>query len=251
MVEQPHVRSEPRRRPRVRAGGRPLLVAVLAVTAGVGACDRRERAAPAEPEPLLALTVETPEALDWGGSGTLRLTLANEGDFAAEGGIVEVFVPAWLEFGMVEPVGTAVTVVSGDHETRLSYQLTDSLPPGDRRTVVQHLRVHYQPAAAPLPADTLETVQLAPANQVVRARLLTARGEPTGAEVQATLHFVGGSGSLPPAGRTPDDTVPRGPGDTVPRVPGDTVPRGPGDTVPPQAPLDTLPAGGPGQAGSE
>jgi hypothetical protein len=192
-----------------------LRVAALGTVVALAAC---ETPAPIADEPMpahLTMTVETPQALDWGGSGVLRVTLTNEGEFAADGGIVQVHVPTWLEFGRVEPAGTAVTVVSGDDETRLSYQLTDSLPPGAQRSVVQHLRVRYDRPTVAAAGDTVDTLLLPPTNQVVRARLLTPAGEPTGAEVQATLHFAGASGLAPqrPAPeRVPADTALRMPG---------------------------------------
>lgn len=197
-------------------------VALLAALATGTGCERRQPDAADTGGPQLTLTVEPPESLDWGRSGILRVTLANEGDVAAEGGIVEVYVPDWLEFGTVEPPGTAVTVTSGEQETRLAYQLTDSLPPGARHTVSQHLRVQYQPASAAQPADTIETVQIPPVNQVVRARLLTVAGEPAGVEVQTTLHFA----------RGPERTLPPVP-DTLPRTNDTTGTRSPaaGDTL--------------------
>jgi hypothetical protein len=195
-------------------------VGLLVVLAVATACERRDHVEPVEePSGPLTLAVETPEPLDWGGSGLLRITLANEGDATAAGGIVEVHVPDWLEFGSVEPPGTAVTVVSGETETRLSYQMTDSLPPGERRTVIQHLRVLYPARPPAQPNDTIETVRLAPANQLVRARLLTPTGEPAGAEVQVTLHFVGAPDRHP---ATPAiDTLPADTG-AARRAQGDT-----------------------------
>jgi hypothetical protein len=180
----------------------------LVAAAGITACERPERTGDEETVQALTLTVETPEALDWGGTGLLRVTLANEGDAAVAGGIVEVYVPSWLEFGTVEPAGTEVTVVGGDTETRLSYPLTDSLAPGERRIIVQHLRVLYRPPLVATGADSVETVQMPPENPVVRARLLTPAGEPAGAEVQATLHFIGRSGPLPPPTGAPDSLPP-------------------------------------------
>ena len=209
-------------RPTVRRAAFAVLLGVL----GAAACERNEGGEDDDTAPLLTLRVETPEALDWGGSGILRLTLTNEGDEPAAGGIVQVYVPDWLEFGSVEPPGTAVTVVSGDAETSLQYQLTDSLAPGDSRVIVQHLRVLERPVP-PSMGDSVETVQIAPTNQRVRARLLTASGEALGVEVQADLNFVGWSGPVPPAGDTVPDTTSAGP-DTVP-PPQDTVPQ---DTIP-------------------
>jgi hypothetical protein len=211
------------------------LAAAACMTAA--ACERPERSGDAEA--MLTLTVETPDALDWGSTGALRITLANEGEFASEGGIIEVHVPDWLEFGPIEPAGTEVTVVSGDGEMRLSYAVLDSIAAGERRTIVQHLRVHAPPAPPRQfldEADTVETVQLAPSNQVVRARLLRLDGQPAGAEVQATIHFVGAAGTIAPR-RDPADTFPAdtAAGAVAPApdtVPPDTVPR----RVPPGAP---------------
>ena len=209
-----------------------MLLAALALSPG--GCDRfgREEAEEAPPPPVLTLTVATPEVLYWGGSGMLHLTLANEGPATAAGGIVEVFVPAWLEFGTVEPAGTAVTVVSGDTETTLRYQFTDSLAPGDSRLVTQHLRVLPR-TVVPQPRDSLETVELEPPNQVVRARLLTLSGEAVGVEVQASLNFVAGAVPVPPPGDSarrrpapPRDTTDT----TTARPPADSAAR---DTVPP------------------
>jgi hypothetical protein len=205
---------------------RILAVAAAAVVIAAGAACERRDAVPDVQEPRLVLALETPEALHWGGTGILRLTLGNEGDLAAEGGIVELYIPSWLEVGTLEPAGTEVRVVSGEPETRLSYPFPDSILPGERRTVHQHLRVTLQPPPAPEPMDTVESVHVAPLNQTVRARLLTAAGEPAGTEVQATLNFAGGPGAAPPL-RPPGDTFPRS--DTFP--PRDTLPRR--DTLPP------------------
>ncbi|HEX6309518.1 MAG TPA: hypothetical protein VFZ69_15075 [Longimicrobiales bacterium] len=211
---------------------RAMACAALLATPATGACDRLEREQDAEP--LLTLRVETPETLTWGGTGVLRLSLANEGGAPAPGAIIEVYVPVWLEFGSVEPPGTAVTVVSGDTETRLRYQLTDSLAPGDSRIIIQRLRVLQRPPVPP-PTDSLATIQLEPSNQLVRARLLTASGEAVGVEVQAALNFIG----------TRRDTIP--PADTLPdtaRTVRDSLPdttRSVRDSLPPAA--DTVPTG--------
>jgi hypothetical protein len=202
------------------------LAATAIVVAAGTACERRAPGVAEESGPRLVLALETPEALHWGGTGILRLTLANEGDATAEGGIVELYVPSWLEVGPLEPAGTEVRVVSGEPETRLSYPFPDSILPGERRTVHQHLRVTLQPPPAPGPADTVESVHVPPLNQTVRARLLTAAGEPAGTEVQASLNFAGAPSSAPRLG-APGDTFPAP--DTLPRrdtlpVP-DTLPR--------------------------
>lgn len=191
---------------------------VLLIAAGLssGACDLLDRQAQEQPvKPVLTLKVATPEVLYWGGSGMLHLTLTNEGEAMAAGGIVEVFVPAWLEFGTVEPVGTAVTVVSGDAETTLRYQLTDSLAPGDSRLITQHLRVLPR-SVTPSANDSIDTMEIEPSNQLVRARLLTPSGEAIGVEVQAALNFVGRQDSSQPADTARGRPAPRpGPWDTT------------------------------------
>lgn len=202
----------------VRRAVSAIGIAAVVVTA----CVRTEPPVEEEAGPLLTLRVETPEALDWGRSGELRLTLVNDGDSLAEGVIVQVFVPDWLEFGSVEPSGTAVTVVSGDEETSLQYQVTDSLPPGDSRVIIQHLRVADRPAP-PVGQDSLETVQFAPLNNLVRARLLSLSGEPVGGEIQATLNFVGWSGAVAPARDSVPDTTSAG-NDTLPGPTGARTP---------------------------
>lgn len=209
---------------------RALLAACVA--ASLAACERPDRG-PVEEAPVLTLSVETPPALHWGGTGTLRVILANEGDVAADGRIVEVHVPDWLEFGTVEPPGTVVMVVSGDSETRLAYQITDSIAPGEQRIITQHLRVRRDapPPPAPAAGDTVETVRLGPGNQVVRARLLTLDGAAAGAEVRATLHFAGGAAG-------PDTPLPPGaPGSTTPDTAG--IRQDPTAPVAPQRPDTT------------
>jgi hypothetical protein len=119
-----------------------------------------------------------------------------------------------------------VTVASLDGETRLIYPFADSLQPGQRITVRQHLRVLPQAPPPPAASDTIDTVAIAPLNQTVRARLLSLAGEPVGAEVQATLNFV--AEPPPPAGLPPLPADTAAPPDTLPQR--DTVPRR--DTVP-------------------
>lgn len=207
---------------------RAAWLVMLVMIATLTSCER-ERAVVEVTDAHLTLNVETPEALEWGGTGILRVTVANESEAVTEGGIVEVYVPSWLEFGTVEPPGTEVTVLSGD-ETRLSYAFPDSLLPGDRRTVLQHLRVRLPPPPVAQQPDTVDMVRLAPLDQTVRARLLKLTGEPAGAEVQVNLQFVGAGPVRPAVGSlVPGDTMP--PADTVPvdttlaRPPPDTVRR--------------------------
>ncbi len=158
----------------------------------------------------LSLSLEAPETLDWGGTGTIRLALENQGGSETEGATVEVHLPDWLEFGSVEPSGTEVTLLTGEEGTRLSYRLTAPLEAGERREIVQHVRVpaagaatdaHGRATAPEAHPDTLaphsaaDTAALGtrppPTNRTMRARLVSATGDVVGAEVQAVLSFRG------------------------------------------------------------
>jgi hypothetical protein len=176
------------------------------------ACDEvdRWRAERGDESGRLSLSLEAPETLDWGGSGTIRVALQNQGGSATEGATVEVHLPAWLEFGSVEPAGTEVTLVSGTDGTRLSYRLTAPLEAGERREVVQHVRVPGDgaatvartPSPTPRPAadtppgdtapyDTTSATRPPPTDRVISARLISAAGNVLGAEVHAVLSFRG------------------------------------------------------------
>jgi hypothetical protein len=176
------------------------------------ACDEldRWRAERGEESGRLSLSLEAPETLDWGATGTIRVALQNQGGSATDGATVEVHLPAWLEFGSVEPAGTEVTLVAGTDGTRLSYRLTAPMEAGERREVVQHVRVPGDDAATvartpsptPRPAaetppgrtppdDTAAATRPPPTDRVMRARLISAAGQVIGAEVHAVLSFRG------------------------------------------------------------
>jgi len=177
----------------------------------------------------LSLSLEAPETLDWGGTGTIRVALQNQGGSTTEGATVEVHLPGWLEFGSVEPSGTEVTLLTGTDGTRLSYRLTAPLEAGERREIVQHVRVPDDgtgtvaregaprptvaddaPAGDTAAADTAgRATRPPPADRVMRARLISATGEVVGAEVHAVLSFRG-AGDTPgtqPAAMQADSVV--------------------------------------------
>lgn len=164
----------------------------------------------------LSLSLETPGMLDWGDTGTIRVTLQNQGGSAAEGATVEVYLPAWLEFGSVEPIGTEVTLLARDDGTRLSYPFTAPLAPGERREIVQHVRVPADRAMDDIAngdtaaGDTAApATRPAPTDRVMRARLVNASGDVIGGEVRAVLSFRGARDA--PAARAstrvPSDSV--------------------------------------------
>jgi hypothetical protein len=187
-------------------------VVVACLLGSQTACDEVERwrAERGEESGRLSLSLEAPETLDWGGTGTIRVALQNQGGSATDGATVEVHLPAWLEFGSVEPAGTEVTLVAGTDGTRLSYRLTAPMEAGERREVVQHVRVPGDDAATaartpsptPRPApdtppgrtppdDTAAATRPPPTDRVMRARLISAAGQVIGAEVHAVLSFRG------------------------------------------------------------
>jgi hypothetical protein len=184
------------------------VVLAMSVVALQG-CDRIEswRTGGGAESGQLVLSLQAPEALDWGTAGTLRLTLQNNADSVAPGAQIELYLPTWMEFASVEPAGTEVTLTSGTDQTRLSYRLTDALQPGEQRAVVQHVRVPDPRAPATgasavpdttRPVSPMGTAPPPPANRTVRARLVDALGETLGAEVQAVVAFRGAT-DAPPA----------------------------------------------------
>jgi hypothetical protein len=177
------------------------MIAAAALVVGQAGCDRIERRSGDTDGGRLVLSLQAPEVLDWGGQGTIRLALENEGNTVAEGTRVELHLPAWIEFGSVEPAGTEVTLLSDSAGTRLSYG-TAALQPGERRLVLQHIRVPdpdrpAAPSAAPTRSpmapvgDTVAPTRPPPTDRVVRARLVSEDGDIVGAEVQAVLAFRG------------------------------------------------------------
>jgi hypothetical protein len=212
-------------------------VVVACLFGSQAGCDQvdRLRAERGDESGPLSLSLEVPETLDWGRTGTIRLALQNQGNSEAEGATVEVHLPAWLEFGSVEPAGMEVTLVSDTDGTRLSYRLTAPMAAGERREVVQHVRVTGDDAATvaqtpspprtPRPAadtspgltptgdtaldETAATTRPPPPNRVIRARLINAAGEAVGAEVHAVLSFrgAGDEAGSPTAGILSDSVI--------------------------------------------
>jgi hypothetical protein len=185
---------------------------LICVVFSQAACEQMDRWRAGRDAGRLSLSLEAPETLDWGGDGTIRLALQNEGDGTTSGATVEVRLPGWLEFGSVEPEGTEVALLVGADSIRLSYRLTEPLEPGARREIVQHVRVPANggadPARVPPPVhdaagDTAVGVDRArvdrapPVDRTIRARLVDGRGVPMGAEVQAVLPFRGAEDDEP------------------------------------------------------
>jgi hypothetical protein len=210
-------------------------VVVACLLGSQAACDEvnRWRAERDDDAGRLSLSLEAPETLDWGGTGTIRVALQNQGGSATEGATVEVHLPAWLQFGSVEPAGTEVTLLAGTDGTRLSYRLTAPLEAGERREVVQHVRVPAD-GAAPVaqtpsptpgrtadtspgraqpgdlaPGDTAAVTRPPPSDRVIRARLISATGQVVGAEVHAVLSFRGARDEpvMPRAGILSDSVI--------------------------------------------
>jgi hypothetical protein len=206
-------------------------IAVILALGTLPACDRvDEWRAGQRDTGRLVMSLEAPETLDWGGTGTIRLALENQGTTAMDGATIEVHLPSWLEFGSVEPAGTEVVVLAETDGTRLSYRMTTPLEPGERREIVQHVRVPDggaapataaaapgapgAPVAVALPGDTVPAAvpgRGPPADRVMRARLLTAGGQETGVEVQAVLAFRGAA-DAPAVGAPGDQAMVRGDG---------------------------------------
>jgi hypothetical protein len=216
----------------MRVIGYVVAACLLGSQAGCDAVDRW-RAERGDESGRLSLSLEAPETLDWGGTGTIRVALQNQGGSTTDGATVEVHLPAWLEFGSVEPSGTEVTLVAGTDGTRLSYRLTAPMEAGERREVVQHVRVPggdapaaaqtpvptprpaadsppgRTPLADPAPDDTAATTRPPPPDRVIRARLISAAGEAVGAEVHAVLSFrgAGDEHATPTAGILSDSVI--------------------------------------------
>jgi hypothetical protein len=162
-------------------------IAILAVPLllALSACDAieraRERRAPQEPTVSadagpITLGLHTPGALAPGEVGIIRVSLANRGDTLAHGMRVEVYVPEWME-PMPPRVGDPEVTMSALDEvhTRFAYRMRDSLPAGETRTFDQRVRV-----APPAEDGGLSW------SRVVRARLLTAAGQPL-AEIESEV----------------------------------------------------------------
>jgi hypothetical protein len=219
----------------MRVIGYVVAACLVGSQAGCDAVDRW-RAERGDESGRLSLSLEAPETLDWGRTGTIRVALQNQGGSTTDGATVEVQLPAWLEFGSVEPSGTEVTLVAGTDGTRLLYRLTAPMEAGERREVVQHVRVTgddaptvaQTPSPPPTPRtetetppgrippgdtapdDTAAATRPPPPDRVIRARLISATGEAMGAEVHAVLSFRGardGDGPVTPAAGILSDSV--------------------------------------------
>jgi hypothetical protein len=160
----------------------------------------------------IALALEVPDALDWGEVASIRMSVANEGDGAARNLRIELFLPTWLEFSSVDPVGTEVALLSTGEETRLSYIIGDPpLGPGDERTILQRVRVPPRGMAA---GQAGVEPSIVPQNRTLRARLVDAQGRTLGGELRTTMPFRGvgpaapAPPTQPPAGAARPDTLP-------------------------------------------
>jgi hypothetical protein len=216
---------------------RALLV-VCGVAVALAACDQLPRfdRAPATVEREdagLTLALDVPDVFDWGEVSTIRMTVANEGGAPSRPVRVELFLPVWLEFSSVEPVGTEVAMMSSADEMRLAYAIADPpLASGESRTIVQRVRVPPRTVGLARPTtDTVVDSPLVPHERVLRARLVAPDGRVLGTEMRTTLPFRGAA--FPPA---PPVQIP------PPPEPRDTLPLRP--PVPPVAPTDTLPPAG-------
>lgn len=184
-----------------------LVCGLAALTAACDAFPRADRSE--EADPRLSLSLDMTDVLDWGGVGSIRLTLANQGDAPSPLTHVELYLPSWLEFSSVEPEATEVSLLRSGQETRLMYRLGDpALQPGESRTVVQRVRVPPQgdtaaATRAPNAADSVAGgLGQAPTNRVLRARLVSPEGEVFGAEVRTVMPFRGAdnTAALQPGG---------------------------------------------------
>jgi hypothetical protein len=190
----------------------------------------------------LALALEVPDALDWGEMASIRMTVANEGGAASRDVRIELFLPPWLEFSAVDPVGTEVALLASGEETRLAYGIGDPpLAPGETRAIVQRVRVPPRSTAFGPARDTVIEPSLVPQNRTLRARLVTADGRALGSELRTTLPFRGVGPATPTAPATPPAGAATPPRDTLVPPPQQTQPQVP----PPQPqPRDTTPGAG-------
>jgi hypothetical protein len=157
------------------------------LTAACDAFPRLDRSE--EADPRLTLSLDMSDVLDWGDVSNIQLTLTNQGDAPSPKAHVELYLPAWLEFSSVEPERTEVSLLRSGAETRLMYRLGDpALQPGESRTVIQRVRVPPQTGTAGTLAGGLRQ---APADRVLRARLVSPEGEEFGAEVRTVMPFRG------------------------------------------------------------
>lgn len=127
----------------------------------------------------LTLGLQTPGVLRPGEEGVIRLSLTNRSDTVPRGIRVDLLVPGWMEPMPPRPGDREVTMAASAEEgTRFSYRMDEPpLEPGQMQTVEQRIRV---PLSHPVSGGAT------PWSRVVRARLVSAGGEPV-AEVQSEV----------------------------------------------------------------
>jgi hypothetical protein len=183
----------------------------------LAACDQvdalRGRRATAEPPPApatapLALGLQAPGAIEHGQEGVIRISLTNRGDTLAQGVRLELLVPTWMEPMPPRPGDAEVTMAAEDEtRTRFAYRGADSLAAGETRVIEQRVR------AAPSPERGVIDW-----SRVVRARLLSAAGQPLAeVETEVPLRSAAAADTARPAPAAAPPTAPAtGPGDTLP-----------------------------------
>jgi hypothetical protein len=192
---------------------RRIALLALPLLLALSACDAieraRERRAPQEPTVSadagpITLGLHTPGALAPGEVGIIRVSLTNRGDTLAHGMRVELFVPEWME-PMPPRVGDPEVTMSALDEvhTRFAYPMRDSLPAGETRNFDQRVRV------APPAEDGGLTW-----SRVVRARLLTAAGNPL-AEIESEVGVQRGEVTDADTGPAAAPAVPAQPRDRL------------------------------------
>lgn len=204
------------------------LMACLAAAVVLPACDemrglQRGTAAGERDDSQVAVAVEVPDLLDWGEAAAIRMTVTNEGSTPSRELRMELFLPPWLEFTGVDPVGTEVALLSGGDETRLSYTIADPpLGPGEAHTFVQRVRVQPRATLTATGNDVGVASPLVPRDRTLRVRLVAPDGHVLGTELRVTLPFRG-AGSAPPP---PPRAIPDPPSeDTARALRADTLPR--------------------------
>jgi hypothetical protein len=158
-------------------------LAVATILAGAAGCDLVDRARGVgtgthDLRDLVTLTLEAPGMVSPGEVSAIRLSIRNASDTTVTGFWVELLLPAWMEPGPPEPVGTTVTMVSSGEGTALRYPVAEPpLAAGEARTVVQPVRI---------PRASWEGADISP-SRTVRARLIGADGSALGPTVQTEV----------------------------------------------------------------
>lgn len=127
----------------------------------------------------LTLGLQTPGVLRPGEEGVIRLSLTNRSDTVPRGVRLDLLVPGWMEPMPPRPGDREVTMAAlAEEGTRFSYRMDEPpVEPGQVQTVEQRIRV---------PLTHAVSGGAIPWSRVVRARLVTARGDPV-AEVQSEI----------------------------------------------------------------